>query len=437
MGLQKGVLKKPASGTHSSAAVGASKGSSSRQPRIWFLGRKVAVRQGQEGNAKKALSEARDAKQKWGPKQWRLEMKAVLKPFQKGLSHGGRRWGAVGKTPSSVTIGGEPKPAVAGLKPAVAGLRSAVGADGRLGLRNPPLECKAAVGADGRTGLRDMLRIQYPCRFLGGGSFGKVYQMSAVPWSAAGEVAPRSVAVKVLSKMKDTGKDEAGLATHDSVRREIDVLTKLAGSPGIVELLSWTEGLFDVHLVFPCYTWDLYNYIRVGEFKIVQPSAVDKMPSICKQLLIGLSRLHELQILHRDLKPLNMLVHVSAVGDFAETRAVLADFGSAIQMSSRAESAGVSMGAQSEPTTYEYRAPELFVCERQRDCSCSTDVWAMGVSIVEMDRACVPFGRATVRGCQLEDVFWISCECCTRQLLHILIPRCEKIHTNSWQNFVP
>ena len=179
----------------------------------------------------------------------------------------------------------------------------------------------------------------------------------------------------------------------------------VAGSPGIIDLLSWTEGLFDVHLVFPCYTWDLYNYIRVGEFKIVQPSAVDKMPSICKQLLIGLSRLHELQILHRDLKPLNMLVHVSAVGDFAETRAVLADFGSAIQMSSRAESAGVSMGAQSEPTTYEYRAPELFVCERQRDCSCSTDVWAMGVSIVEMDRACVPFGRATVRGCQLEDVF--------------------------------
>ena len=443
MGLQKRVLKKPASGTHSSAAVGASKGSSSRQPRIWFLRRKVAVRQGQEEKATKAVREARDAKQRWGAKQWRREMDAVLKPFQKGLSWGGWTRAHCRKRPSSVTIGGKQERAGplkekgssavgeelqtrqgAVVAPAdVSGKsgkdspkegKAAVGADGRLGLRNPPLECKAAVGADGRTGLRDMLRIQYPCRFLGGGSFGKVYRMSAVPWSAAGEVAPRSVAVKVLSKMQNTMEDEAGLATHDSVRREIDVLTKLAGSPGIVELLSWTEGLFDVHLVFPFYTWDLYNYIRVGEFKIVQPSAVDKMPSICKQLLIGLSRLHELQILHRDLKPLNMLVHVSAVGDFAETRAVLADFGGAIQMSSRAESAqmssraesaGVSMGAQSEPTTYQYRAPELFVCKRQRNCSCSTDVWAMGVSIVEMDRACVPFGRAIVRGSQMEDIF--------------------------------
>ena len=390
LGQQKRVLKKPASGTHSSAAVGASKGSSSsRQPRITFLGRRVAVRPGQEENAKQAFRKARDAKEKWGAKQWRSEMDAVLKPFQEGLSWGGART-AFGKKPSSVTISGEQE------------RKAAVGSDGRLGLRNPPLECKAAVGADGRTGLRDVLKIQSPCRFLGGGSFGKVYQMSAVPWSAAGEVAPRSVAVKVLSSMKNTGKDEAGLVGLDSVRREIDVLTQLAGSPGIVELLSWTEDLFHVHLVFPFYTYDLYNYIQVGEFKIVQPSAVDKMPSICKQLLIGLSRLHELQILHRDLKPLNMLVHVSAVGDFAETRAVLADFGGAIQMSSRAESAGVSMGAQSEPTTYQYRAPELFVCKRQRHCSCSTDVWAMGVSIVEMDRACVPFGRASVRE---EDIF--------------------------------
>lgn len=46
------------------------------------------------------------------------------------------------------------------------------------------------------------------------GTFGKVYQMSAVPWSAAGEVAPETVAVQVMSKMEETRQEQAQLAKH-------------------------------------------------------------------------------------------------------------------------------------------------------------------------------------------------------------------------------
>ena len=264
--------------------------------------------------------------------------------------------------------------------------------------------CEADIGAHGVAGLRNRLRIQPPCSLLGGGAFGKVYRMSAVPWSVVGEVAPQTVAVKVMSKMEETKQEQAQLARH--ARREIDLLTMVAGSPGIIELLSWTEGLFDVHLAFPLYTEDLHSYTRRGALKVVQPGRSDEMPSICKQLLSGLSRLHELQILHRDVKPLNMLVHLSAVGDVEQTRAVLADLGGAIQISARVGFPAIPLGAQeSEPTTYQYRAPELFVWKRCRLCSYPSDVWAMGVSIAQMDLGCVPFGRAQMQRSQMEDIF--------------------------------
>ena len=130
-------------------------------------------------------------------------------------------------------------------------------------------------------------------------------------------------------------------------------MTRLPACPLIASFLSVST------LASPLFTEDLYSYMRRGALKVVGLGPPDKMPSICKQLLLGLGRLHELQILHRDVKPLNMLVHVSAVGDEEQTRAVLADLGGAIRMSARVGSAAFPLDAQgTEPTTYQYRAPE-------------------------------------------------------------------------------
>ena len=98
--------------------------------------------------------------------------------------------------------------------------------------------------------LRNRFRLEKPSKYLGGGSFGKVYQMTAVSDSAFLGVSPIQVAAKVLSELAFT-KDKA-VECDQYVAQEIDILTLLAGSPGVVQLLSWTEGLFDVHLAPPC-----------------------------------------------------------------------------------------------------------------------------------------------------------------------------------------
>ena len=87
-----------------------------------------------------------------------------------------------------------------------------------------------------------------------------------MPWSAVGDIVPEPVAVKVLFRIENSHDEQARMSQY--VRREIEVLTELAGCPGIVELLSWTKGLFDAHLVFPLFPEDLHTYIRRGALKI-------------------------------------------------------------------------------------------------------------------------------------------------------------------------
>ena len=101
--------------------------------------------------------------------------------------------------------------------------------------------------------LRGRLRILTPSKYLGGGTFGKVYEMTAVSDSAIAGQSPIQVAVKVLPKKAFTKNNAVECDAY--VAQEVSLLTLLAGSLGIVQLLSWSEGLCDVHLAFPTYIW--------------------------------------------------------------------------------------------------------------------------------------------------------------------------------------
>ena len=332
-------------------------------------------------------------------------MKTVLKSFRCGVSHGGH-----GRFKQNVSSDD-----VAGSTPGLA--RAAVGALEEAGTTfakvqvtptGSPLGSVAVVDLPGLRTFRNRLRIGTPSKFLGGGSFGKVYQTTAASFSAVGG-SPMQVAVKVLPKLAFT-KDNV-VECDGYVAQEVDILTLLADAPGVVQLLSWTEGLFDVHLAFHMYPCSLHDYIERGALRLGSNGEPDMMPGICTQLLLGLDHVHGLRIVHRDLKPSNILVDESKVVIAQRTqhvspKVVIADFGGASQVSATTAASFHELSGLREVTTRLYRAPELFVKLRFCSCTYATDVWAMGVTVVQMDLGDTPFvSEKRVRSWRTREIF--------------------------------
>jgi serine/threonine protein kinase len=100
---------------------------------------------------------------------------------------------------------------------------------------------------------------------------------------------------------------------------------------------------------------------------------------IAIQVGLGLQAAHERGILHRDVKPANVLVS-------PEGTATITDFGIAfVRDRSRLTLPGTVMG------TLTYMAPEQL---RAEDADPRTDVWALGVVLYEMCTGRLPFVRA-------------------------------------------
>ena len=113
--------------------------------------------------------------------------------------------------------------------------------------------------------------------------------------------------------------------------------------------------------------------------------------------------MHSLQIIHRDLKPNNMLAALGADGSY---NAVISDLGSSIKLSCRPGeiATGTFISDAAAVGTYQYRAPELFMVSRA--FGYPSDVWALGVSIVHMDLAKMPFGRERMQASEISKVFY-------------------------------
>jgi serine/threonine protein kinase len=186
---------------------------------------------------------------------------------------------------------------------------------------------------------------------VGEGTYGVVYKAKDL---VTGDIV-------ALKKIRLDAEDEGVPST---AIREISLLKELA-HPNIVRLVNVLLIENKLYLVFEFLDKDLRKYsdiVKKNMHKML-------IKSYLYQLLKGICFCHQHRVLHRDLKPQNLLIDRKGnlkIGDFGLARAV-----------------GIPIRTYThEVVTLWYRAPEILLGGRQY--STPVDVWSIGCIFAEM-----------------------------------------------------
>lgn len=202
--------------------------------------------------------------------------------------------------------------------------------------------------------MEDRLKRYEKIEFLGEGQFATVYK-------ARDTQTENIVAVK---KIKVGSRAEAKDGINRTALREIKLLQELH-HPNIIGLLDVFGHMSNVSLVFDFMDFDMEVVIK--DTNIVLTPA--NIKSYVLQTLQGLEYLHNNWVLHRDLKPNNLLVNsdgILKIGDFGLAKF----FGSPNRVYTH------------QVVTRWYRAPELLYGARMYGTS--VDMWAVGCILAEL-----------------------------------------------------
>jgi len=187
---------------------------------------------------------------------------------------------------------------------------------------------------------------------VGEGTYGVVYK---------GEHKPTKTVV-ALKKIRLQADDEGVPST---AIREISMLKELrhCNIVGLLEVVNENNVLY---LVFEFLTMDLKKYLDSIKEKHMDP---ELLKSYTYQILLAIKYCHTHRVLHRDLKPHNLLIDSKGI-------IKVADFG-------LARAFGVPVRAYThEVVTLWYRAPEILL--GQLRYSCPVDMWSVGCIFAEM-----------------------------------------------------
>lgn len=206
---------------------------------------------------------------------------------------------------------------------------------------------------------------------IGEGTYGVVYK-------AKDRVSETIVALKrIRLEEEDEGIPSTAI-------REISLLKELR-HPNIVRLYDVVHTERKLTLVFEYLDQDLKKYLDVCEDGL----DITVVKSFLYQLLTGVAYCHHHRVLHRDLKPQNLLIN-------REGELKLADFG-------LARAFGIPVRSYThEVVTLWYRAPDVLLGSRKY--STPVDIWSIGCIFAEMVNG-TPLFTGTSEESQLDTIF--------------------------------
>lgn len=185
---------------------------------------------------------------------------------------------------------------------------------------------------------------------IGEGTYGVVYRA-------------REVSTGKMIALKKIRLEQEDEGVPSTAIREISILKELS-HPNVVHFKDVVHADKKLFLVFEYLDQDLKRYM--DSVKLLRPALIK---SYLYQLINGIAFCHERRVLHRDLKPQNLLIDKTG-------KLKLADFG-------LARAFGIPVRHYThEVVTLWYRAPEILLGARKY--STPVDIWSIGCIFAEM-----------------------------------------------------
>ena len=205
---------------------------------------------------------------------------------------------------------------------------------------------------------------------LGRGGMGVVYRVRD-------RESLQEYALKTLPDMT-----RSGTQTKARFQREISSVRRL-NHPALVQYVDSEMTEESSYLVMP-----IIQGIDVGSLVSSGKSlTLAQVSEIVRQAAIGLSAAHEQMIIHRDVKPSNLMLTFSENG---EVQVKILDFGVAISRGLDCDSTlteeGQTLG------TLDYMSPEQLSNSHHVDCS--TDIYSLGATAFRLLSGVTPFQQA-------------------------------------------